>query len=111
MKISVGPYTFDNVSYDAEADVLYLHVGEPSTAAAFDESPEGHPLRFDVEQNLVGVMIVGAKRLVKRDGEVMITVPKVVRTTLRPSPRHSRPCRNDAYRSPVGLRLARSVVP
>lgn len=32
MKISVGPYTFDNISYDAEADVLYLHVGDPSTA-------------------------------------------------------------------------------
>ena len=26
MKVSVGHYTFDNVSYDAGADVLYLHV-------------------------------------------------------------------------------------
>jgi hypothetical protein len=38
VKVSVGPYTFDNVSYDGEADVLYLHVDEPSTAADFDES-------------------------------------------------------------------------
>ncbi|MFZ2114081.1 MAG: DUF2283 domain-containing protein [Solirubrobacteraceae bacterium] len=79
MKVSVGHYTFDNVSYDAEADVLYLHMGDPSTAADFDESPEGHALRFDVEQNLVGVTIVGVKRLLERDGKVTITVPKVVR--------------------------------
>ncbi len=31
MTVPVGPYTFDNVSYDAEADVLYLHTGDPST--------------------------------------------------------------------------------
>lgn len=79
MKVSVGPYTFDKVFYDAEADVLYLHMGEPSTAADFDESPEGHALRFDVEQNLVGVTIVGVKRLLEQDGKVTITVPKVVR--------------------------------
>ncbi len=79
MKVSVGPYTFDNVSYDAEADVLYLHMGDPSTAVDFDESPEGHALRFDVEQNLVGVTIVGVKRLLERDGKVTITVPKAIR--------------------------------
>lgn len=79
MEVSVGPYTFDNVSYDAEADVLYLHVGEPSTAADFDESPEGHALRFDAGGNLVGVTIVGVKRLIERDGGLTITVPKMVR--------------------------------
>jgi uncharacterized protein YuzE len=78
VKVSIGPYTFDNVSYDVEADVLYLHIGDPSTAADFDESPEGHGLRFGVEQNLVGVTIVGVKRLLERDGKVTITVPKVV---------------------------------
>lgn len=79
MNVSVGPYTFDNVSYDAEAGVLYLHMGDPSTAADCDESPEGHALRFNVEQNLVGVTIVGVKRLLEQDGKVTITVPKVVR--------------------------------
>jgi uncharacterized protein YuzE len=77
--VSFGPYTFENVSYDAEIDVLYLHKGEPSTAVDFDESPEGHALRFDVEQNLVGVAIVGVKRLLEQDGKVTITVPRVVR--------------------------------
>lgn len=78
MKVSVGRYTFDNVSYDVEADVLYLHVGDPSTAADFDESPEGHALRFDADGNLVGMTVLGAKRLLDRDGELTITVFEVM---------------------------------
>jgi uncharacterized protein YuzE len=78
VKVSVGRYTFDNVSYDAEADVLYLHMGDPSTAVDFDESPEGHALRFDAGGNLVGVTILNAKLLIERDGELTITVPEVV---------------------------------
>ncbi len=78
MKVSVGPYTFDNVSHDAEADVLYLHVGDPSMAVDFDESPEGHALRFDTDRNLVGVTILNAKLLIERDAGITITVPRVV---------------------------------
>jgi uncharacterized protein YuzE len=78
MTISIGPYMFNNVSYDAEADVLYLHIDDPSTAIDFDESPEGHALRFDADGELVGVTIVGAKHLVERDDAITITVPKVV---------------------------------
>jgi hypothetical protein len=44
----------------------------------FDESPEGHALRFDGEGHLVGVTIVAAKSLIDRDGEIAITVPEVV---------------------------------
>jgi uncharacterized protein YuzE len=69
VKVSVGPHTFDNVSYDAEADVLYLHMGDPSTAVDLDESPEGHALRFDADGNLVGVTILNAKLLIERDGD------------------------------------------
>jgi uncharacterized protein YuzE len=39
---------------DADADVLYLHVGDPEGAVDFDESPEGHHVRFDVDGSLVG---------------------------------------------------------
>lgn len=78
MKVSVGRYTFDNVSYDAEADVLYLHVGDPSTAVDFDESPEGHAVRFDADGNFVGMTVLGAKRLLDRDGELTITVLEVM---------------------------------
>ena len=41
MTITIGSSTFDNVVYDTDVDVLYLHVGDPSTAVDFDESPEG----------------------------------------------------------------------
>jgi uncharacterized protein YuzE len=78
MTITIGSSTFDNVLYDVDVDVLYLHIGDPSTAVDFDESPEGHALRFDAEGRLVGVTIVNAKSLIDRDGEIAITVPEVV---------------------------------
>jgi uncharacterized protein YuzE len=79
MTITIGSFTFDNVFYDAEVDVLYLHKGDPSSSVAFDESPEGHALRFDAAGSLVGVTIVGAKSLLDGTGEIKITVPEIVR--------------------------------
>jgi uncharacterized protein YuzE len=78
MTITIGSTTFENVFYDAEVDVLYLHKGDPSTAVDFDESPEGHALRFDGEGNLVGVTIVGAKALIEDGDEIKITLPDVI---------------------------------
>lgn len=78
MTITIGSVTFDHVHYDADVDVLYLHKGDPSTAVDFDESPEGHALRFDATGSLVGVTVLNAKRLLDRDGELKITVPEVV---------------------------------
>jgi uncharacterized protein YuzE len=79
MTITIGSSTFDNVFYDADVDVLYLHVGDPSTAVDFDESPEGHALRFDAGGRLVGMTIVDAKALIDREGEIKITLPEIVR--------------------------------
>jgi uncharacterized protein YuzE len=73
MTITIGSSTFDNVFYDADVDVLYLHVGDPLSAVDFDESPEGHALRFDTDGQLVGVTIVGAKALIDREGEIKIS--------------------------------------
>ena len=73
--MTIAGTTFDRASYDAEADVLYLHVGDPSTAVAFDASPEGHALRFDCTGQLVGLTIVGARRLLDADGSVSVTLP------------------------------------
>ena len=47
MSITIADTTFDRVSYDREGDALYLHVGDPHAAVDFDESPEGHHLRYD----------------------------------------------------------------
>jgi uncharacterized protein YuzE len=76
--VVIGRFTFDNVFYDAPADVLYLHIGDPSTAVDFDESPEGHALRFDGAGHLVGVTMVGVKSLIEREDTITITVPEIV---------------------------------
>jgi hypothetical protein len=44
--VKLAGIVFDRVLYDREADVLYLHVGDPSTAVDWDEAPEGHALRL-----------------------------------------------------------------
>ena len=75
MTITLAGTTFDHVSYDEVADVLYLHVGDPSTAVQFDASPEGHALRFDSAGELVGLTIVGAKRMLDADGSLSLTLP------------------------------------
>jgi len=75
MTVTIGDITFDRVEYDAEGDVLYLHVGDPSRAVDFDETPEGHAVRFDPDGNLVGLTLVRPKRLLERDGELRVTLP------------------------------------
>jgi uncharacterized protein YuzE len=69
VSITIWNTPFDHADYDADADVLYLHVGDPATAVDFDESPEGHALRFDAEGHLVGVTVVGAKQLLSEEGD------------------------------------------
>jgi YD repeat-containing protein len=77
MTVTVGHITFDNVSYDREADVLYLSVGDPSAAADFDESAEGHALRYDAEGRLVGITIVNARALLEKDGAIIVSPPQL----------------------------------
>jgi len=80
--IIIGDITFDNVFYDREADVLYLHVGEPSSAVGFDESPEGHHLRFDAQGRLVGITLVSPRWLIAHDDGVVVTLPHPRRVTI-----------------------------
>lgn len=63
--MTIADVTFDRVEYDAEEDVLYLHVGDPSRAVDFDETPEGHAVRFDRQGDLVGLTLVRPKRLLE----------------------------------------------
>jgi uncharacterized protein YuzE len=75
MSVTIADITFDRVEYDSDADVLYLHVGDPSTAVDFDETPEGHALRFDAEGRLVGITLVRPKHLLDESGRLRITLP------------------------------------
>lgn len=61
--MTIADITFDRVEYDADADVLYLHVGDPSRAVDYDETPEGHAVRFDGNGELVGLTLVRPKLL------------------------------------------------
>jgi len=76
--ITIGGVTFDRVRYDRDADVLYLHVGDPSSAVDFDESPEGHHLRFDAQGSVVGITLVGVRRDLEAGRRVEVTVPERV---------------------------------
>jgi uncharacterized protein YuzE len=76
--VTVGGVQFDRVSYDREADVLYLHAGDPASAVEFDESPEGHALRLNRSGRLVGVTLVNARKLLERDGRITVTATEPV---------------------------------
>lgn len=75
MSITIAGTAFDRIRYDRDADVLYLHDGDPARAVAFDESAEGHGLRFDGAGRLVGITVVGAKRLLDEGVPLTLTVP------------------------------------
>jgi len=76
--IRIGPLVFDHADYDADGDVLYLHVGVPQ-AAEGEETPEGHVVRFAPgTQRIVGLTIINAKHVIDRDGRLVVTVPETV---------------------------------
>jgi hypothetical protein len=61
--------------------VLCLHVGEPG-AGEGEETPEGHVVRYAPGTNrVVGLAMLGARRILERDGHLAVTVPKTLETT------------------------------
>ena len=81
VSIRIGPVTFDRADYDAQNDVLYLHVGEPQEAEG-EEAPEGHVLRYEPgTQHIVGLTVLGAQRILDRDGELRVTIPKAFKVS------------------------------
>jgi uncharacterized protein YuzE len=81
VNITIGPLSFDHADYDADGDVLYLHIGEPQVAEG-EETPEGHVLRYAPgTTRVVGLTVLGARRTLERDGHLMVTVPETVETT------------------------------
>jgi uncharacterized protein YuzE len=76
MSVHLGPYTFDHVSYDEGGDVLYMSIGEPQDAADSEETPEGHIVRYDGQEQIIGPTLVNAKWLLDRDGTLSVTFPQ-----------------------------------
>jgi uncharacterized protein YuzE len=78
VNIRIGPLVFDHADYDAEGDVLYLHVGDPQPAEG-EETPEGHVLRYAPgSQSIVGLTVINARHVVSRDGRLIVTIPETV---------------------------------
>jgi uncharacterized protein YuzE len=81
VSITIGPLSFDHANYDADNDVLYLHVGEPQ-AGEGEETPEGHVVRYAPgTSRIVGLTVLGARRVLERDGLLAVTVPGTVETS------------------------------
>jgi uncharacterized protein YuzE len=81
VNIRIGHITFDYADYDAGSDVLYLHVGEPQEAEG-EETPEGHVLRYAPgSQHIVGLTVLGAQRILDREGELRVTIPEPVKAS------------------------------
>ncbi len=78
VSITIGPVTFDHADYDADNDVLYLHVGPPQGADG-EETPEGHVIRYAPgTSRIVGLTLLGPRRILDRDGHLTVTVPEAV---------------------------------
>lgn len=75
MSLTIAAIEFDRTDYDRDADVLYLSSGDPANAVDFDESPDGHALRYDADGRLVGITIVGARRIVDAGKDVRVQAP------------------------------------
>jgi len=78
MTVTIADIEFDRVEYDTDADILYLHVSDPSCAVDYGETPEGHAARFNRDGELVGLTLVRPKRLLERSGELHITIPVAI---------------------------------
>ena len=67
MTVNIGPHEFDHVRYDQRGDVLYLSIGEPREAADSLVTPEGHVLRYDDTNRIIGITFINAKWLTDQD--------------------------------------------
>jgi uncharacterized protein YuzE len=81
VNITIGPLSFDHADYDADNDVLYLHVGEPQ-AGEGEGTPEGHVIRYSPgTSRIVGLTVMGPRNILERDGHLAVTIPETVETT------------------------------
>jgi uncharacterized protein YuzE len=78
VRITIGAVTFDHADYDAQSDVLYLHVGEPQ-AGEGEETPEGHVVRYAPPTGrIVGLTVIGAREILEHSGRLSVTIPQTV---------------------------------
>ena len=74
--VKIAGIEFDRVVYDREGDVLYLHVGDPSSAVDFDGTAEGDGTSYGPDGSLVGITILNARLRLEQDGKIVLTLPE-----------------------------------
>jgi len=79
MSINIDGLVFDRADYDAEGDVLYLARGDGGAASDAAVTPEGHGIRYGPNGEVIGVTIINARFILRRDGHITITLPHEVR--------------------------------
>ena len=77
MSVKIAGIEFEHVSYDRERDVLYMRNGPSTAAVDWDESPEGHHLRYGTDGRLVGITFVNARWLLEQEGKITVTLPQM----------------------------------
>jgi uncharacterized protein YuzE len=74
--VKIAGIEFDRVDYDRDVDVLYLHVGDPSSAVDWEDTVEGDGVRYGADGSIVGITILNARKRLDRDGKIVITLPE-----------------------------------
>jgi uncharacterized protein YuzE len=74
VSLRAGPYTFNHVTYDPPSDVLYAAIDTPRPGTR-ERTPEQHILRFDSRGEFFGVILVGPREQMEREGAVYLSLP------------------------------------
>jgi hypothetical protein len=74
VSLRAGPYTFNHVTYDPPSDVLYAAIDRPRPGTR-EKTPEEHILRFDSRGEFFGVILVGPREQMEREGGVYLSLP------------------------------------
>ncbi|HYU60750.1 MAG TPA: hypothetical protein VEK39_08315 [Solirubrobacterales bacterium] len=74
MSLRAGPYTFRHVTYDPPSDVMYAAIERPR-AGTREKTPEAHILRFDERGEFFGMILVGPREQLDREGGVFVSLP------------------------------------
>ena len=81
LSVKIAGIEFQDVTYDDDADVLYLRTGANPASIETYATPEGHAVQLDPSGVVVGLTIVNARWLTERDGRLVITIPQRVETS------------------------------
>jgi uncharacterized protein YuzE len=74
--VKIGGIVFDNNTYDAKGDVLYVNVGDPGDAVDWIGTAEGDGTSHGPDGSLIGLTILNAKLRLQQDGKIELTLPE-----------------------------------